>query len=342
MGFNFFLALICILNFQPFLKAKNLETYIVHVDVQPDDVESWYNSFLATNDVTVPRILYRYRHVFSGFAAKLSPEHLKSMQQRNGFISARPERTPESHPATRPSATKGSHHRSVENKTNTASNFDMISGTSMPCPHLSGVAALLKSAHPDWSPAAIKSAIVTTADQVNLGGKPIEDGTNSLPANIFATGSGHVNPSRANDPGLVYDTQPDEYIPYLCGLNYTSQQVGIIVQRSVNCSTSIPEAQLNYPSFSIVLGSSPQTYTRTVTNVGEPNKSYNVEIVSPASVNVTVNPAKLNFSKLGQKLVYNETFTRSAATGGNILSQRFIRWNSAKDYVRSPIAVVFV
>lgn len=75
---------------------------------------------------------------------------------------------------------------------------------------------------------------MTTADVVNLQGTPILDQT-LLPADIFATGAGHVNPSKANDPGLVYDIQPDDYIPYLCGLNYTDEQVSLIVQGKVNC-----------------------------------------------------------------------------------------------------------
>lgn len=237
-------------------------------------------------------------------------------------------------------------HTSVENNTNTKATFNIISGTSMACPHLSGVAALLKSAHPNWSPAAIKSAILTTADVLNLANNPIEDET-FLPADIFATGSGHVNPSRANDPGLIYDIQPKDYIPYLCGLNYTNRQVGVILQRKVDClvESSIPDAQLNYPSFSLTFrsfNSTPQTYSRMVTNVGEPNSSYLVEIVPPPGVEVRVEPAKLDFSELNQKLQYQVTFTRlnMSSTNITIVQQGFLKWSSTKYSVRSPIAVM--
>ncbi|XP_055821404.1 subtilisin-like protease 4 [Solanum dulcamara] len=231
---------------------------------------------------------------------------------------------------------------SVDDEKNTKSTFNIISGTSMSCPHLSGVAALLKSTHPDWSPAAIKSAMMTTADTLNLANSPILDET-LLPADIFAIGAGHVNPSRANDPGLVYDTPFEDYVPYFCGLNYTNRQVGILLQRKVNCSEvkSIPEAQLNYPSFSIVgLGSTSQTYTRTVVNVGDATSSYKVEVASPKGVNVEVEPSELNFSQLNQKLTYQVTFSKTTNNSDVIIAEGFLKWTSNRHSVRSPIAVV--
>ncbi|XP_058758697.1 subtilisin-like protease 4 [Vicia villosa] len=228
------------------------------------------------------------------------------------------------------------------NSTDSKLNFNIMSGTSMSCPHLSGIAALLKSSHPDWSPAAIKSAIMTSADTLNLENKPIVDET-LQPANFFATGSGHVNPSRADDPGLVYDIQPDDYIPYLCGLGYSDRQVGIIAHRTINCAetSSIPEGELNYPSFSVVLGSS-QTLTRTVTNVGEAYSSYVAVVTAPKGVDVKVQPQELHFSEANQKETYSVTFNR--LENGNKteeFAQGSLKWVSAKHTVTSPILAKF-
>ncbi|CAN1186199.1 Subtilisin-like protease [Linum perenne] len=218
------------------------------------------------------------------------------------------------------------------NNNNTSSTFNVISGTSMSCPHLSGIAALLKTSHPDWSPAAIKSAIMTTADHTNRVGNPITD--------LFATGSGQVNPTKANDPGLVYDLQPDEYIPYLCGLGYSNSSVEIIVQRKVKCSrnSSIPEAQLNYPSFSIRMSSTQQTYTRTVTNVGPANSSYKSEILGLQGVDVKATPATISFTELNQKVSFSVTFSRKESFTGPS-SQGHLRWFSSSHNVTIPIAV---
>ncbi|GLT78310.1 hypothetical protein SLA2020_498500 [Shorea laevis] len=231
---------------------------------------------------------------------------------------------------------------SVENERDTKSTFNMISGTSMSCPHLSGIAALLKSSHPDWSPAAIKSAIMTTADLVNLGGSPIVDQTN-LPADIFATGAGHVNPSRANDPGLIYDIQPDDYIPYLCGLNYTDKEVESIVSRPVTCAniSAIPDAELNYPSFSILLGeSSIQEYTRTVTNVGLAYSSYTAELVTPEGVSVALSSNHITFSEVNQKVTYSVQFRRKPNTNLTF-SQGHLKWVSPQYNVTSLIVIIF-
>jgi hypothetical protein len=71
--------------------------------------------------------------------------------------------------------------------------WDVYSGTSMAVPQVAGLAAVIASRHPDWSPAAVKSAMVTTARPLASGAGP------------FAAGAGTVDASRAVDPGIVYD-----------------------------------------------------------------------------------------------------------------------------------------
>lgn len=88
----------------------------------------------------------------------------------------------------------------------------MMSGTSMAAPHIAGIAALIKQKHPHWSPAAIKSALMTTANTLDRGGRPLlaqqyseTESMKFVKATPLDYGSGHVNPRAALDPGLIFD-----------------------------------------------------------------------------------------------------------------------------------------
>ena len=163
--------------------------------------------------------------------------------------------------------------------------FQAISGTSMSSPHVAGLFALLAESHPDWSPSAAKSALMTTAYQ----DVKKEDGI--APADPFDMGAGHVQPNSANDPGLVYEAGLFEYAGFTCG-------AGIPVFDQASCDflegLGIPfdSSDLNYPSIGIGALAGSQTITRTVTNVG-PTGTYNVSVEAPAGVDVTVAPASL-------------------------------------------------
>ncbi|KAF8021521.1 hypothetical protein BT93_G1843 [Corymbia citriodora subsp. variegata] len=235
----------------------------------------------------------------------------------------------------------------VDNSTDKKRAFNVISGTSMSCPHLSGVVALLKSAHPDWSPAAIKSAILTTAATSNAKGQPIVDEARR-PASIFATGVGHVNVSKAVDPGLIYDTELTDYVPYLCGLNYNDEDVSLIVGKEVSCSSieSIPDYQLNYPSITlnfVHLGSNVSNVSvkRTVRNVGPANSRYKSVIEPIAGIgSINVSPGELVFTKANETLSYTVNFTRKASPQA-VDAQGSITWVSAQHSVRTAVAVSF-
>jgi len=84
--------------------------------------------------------------------------------------------------------------------------YNVIAGTSMASPHLAGAGALMVALHPEWSPAEIQSALMSTART------PITNDDGSTPATPFAEGSGEVDLRQAAHAGLVLDVTTQEYL----------------------------------------------------------------------------------------------------------------------------------
>ncbi|KAK1300171.1 Subtilisin-like protease [Acorus calamus] len=174
--------------------------------------------------------------------------------------------------------------------------YALVSGTSMASPHIVGVAALIKTVHRDWSPAAIRSAIMTTARISDNAGGPILDMTSGTAGTPLDYGAGHVDPERAVDPGLVYDMGPKEYVDFLCGLNYTARQIKTIT-RTANFSCAEANIDLNYPSFMLILytNTTSQSFRRVLTNVADGSGVYRAVVEAPRGMKVVVEPQILSF-----------------------------------------------
>ncbi|CAI0451707.1 unnamed protein product [Linum tenue] len=221
--------------------------------------------------------------------------------------------------------------------------FNIISGTSMSCPHVSGLAALIKAAHQDWSPAAIRSALMTTAYTAYKTGSTIQDLATGRAATPFDYGAGHVNPIAALDPGLVYDATAEDYFAFLCALNYTSELIKRATNKAFTCDSSKKYSlgDLNYPSFSLALDTASGIYSRTLTNVGSPG-TYKVELASETrAVKMSVEPSTLTFGQEKEKKSYTVTFTATSMPSGTT-SFAHLEWSDGKHVVHSPIAFSWV
>lgn len=213
---------------------------------------------------------------------------------------------------------------------NSGENFAFLTGTSMSAPHVSGVAALLKQAHPDWSPAAIKSALMTTAYQ----GVDQQDGATA--ANPFDFGAGHISPNDAVDPGLVYDTTDEEYDALACGIRSPAVDEARCTDLEA-AGFSFQASDMNQPSISVSSLINERTITRRVSNVGDSAETYLAEIEAPPGIAVNVAPNSLSVGP-GQSASFDVTLRYQS---GTLDLWRFgsLTWVSNDHSVRSPIAV---
>ncbi|XP_027368638.1 subtilisin-like protease SBT5.4 [Abrus precatorius] len=213
--------------------------------------------------------------------------------------------------------------------------FITMSGTSMSCPHVAGVVGLLKTLHPDWSPAAIKSAIMTTARTRDNTGKPMLD-AETVKATPFAYGSGHIRPNRAMDPGLVYDISIDDYLNFLCFLGYNQTQLSTFSSAPHRCPDIMSILDFNYPTISIPKLYGSVTLTRKLKNVGSPG-TYIAKLRVPSGLSMHVQPNVLKFDSIDEEKSFKLTIEVTRPGEAQVFGG--LTWSDGKHQVRSPIVV---
>ncbi len=216
--------------------------------------------------------------------------------------------------------------------------FQAISGTSMSSPHVAGAYALLKQAHPSWTPAMAKSALMTSARRDVV----LEDG--ETPAEVFAMGAGYIQPGgnihqrgSAFNPGLVYDAGLLEYAAFTCGAGFGGIWVSGTCEALAGTGYATDPSDLNVPSIGIAELVGTQTVTRTVTSVADKIRVYEAQVNAPAGFTVDVEPRKLTLAP-GESAAFTVTITHTRAP---LDEWRFgtLAWRSAGYRVQSPIAL---
>ena len=197
--------------------------------------------------------------------------------------------------------------------------FGFMSGTSMAAPHVAGFGALILGKNPDWSPAAVKSAMMTTAGDVKLA-----DGTKNT--DVHATGAGQADPARMLSPGLLYDADGDDYLRFIQG---TGVDLGI-----PGLGSTKPR-DMNVPSFSLGNLAGRIEVTRTVTALTP--GVYRATAKVPG-VKVTVTPSILSFNAAGEKRTFKVSFENQSAALGQF-AMGTLTWQGSNKAVASPVAV---
>ncbi|MFC6017743.1 S8 family serine peptidase [Plantactinospora solaniradicis] len=166
--------------------------------------------------------------------------------------------------------------------------YQAIAGTSMSAPHIAGSAALLAALHPSWTPGQIKSAMMTTAKTSLLK----EDETTK--ADPLDYGSGRIDLTRADDPGLTFDETADRMLA-----------LG---------ADPVNAVHLNIPSVDAKVMPGTVSTVRTAKNVTGRTQTYTVRTSAPAKSRVTVSPSRFTL-KAGKSTQLRVTISSTAPTG---------------------------
>jgi subtilisin family serine protease len=191
--------------------------------------------------------------------------------------------------------------------------FQVIAGTSMSSPHAAGVAALVKAAHPNWTPGQIKSALMTSSVQSVLK----EDGETT--ADPFDRGAGSIRADRAPDPVLTFDVSAGQYF----------------------AAAGDPDGRihLNLPSINAPEMTGSVATERTARNVSGKTQTFSVRTSAPEDASIKVSPSRFTV-RPGEKVELEITINGELLTNGQYFGQiKLVSQGQRNLDVVMPVAV---
>lgn len=184
--------------------------------------------------------------------------------------------------------------------------WDARSGTSMAAAHVAGLAAFVRGVEPTWSPATVKSALMTTADPI-AGSGP------------FAAGAGNVDARTLLDPGLLYASEAADW------------------GRLIDGSTAA--RNLNLASVAVNTLAGRTSVIRTVTNLARRRETYTAAVHGVPGVDVAIRPDTLTV-RPGASRRFTVRFTVADDVAFGEFATGDLVWSGSHGHeVRSPLAV---
>ncbi len=193
--------------------------------------------------------------------------------------------------------------------------FQAIAGTSMSSPHAAGASALVRAAHPSWTPAEVKSALMTTA----LQDVTKENGTTDF--DPFDAGAGSLQVNDAVAAPLVFDETTADFVS--------------------SATNPLNRIDLNLASIDATTMTGKITTQRTAINVSGKDLKFDIKITEPAGVDIIVgnNNKPLSIAK-NSSLTFPITISAPAVANGQYFARITLFPNKGEHNVTIPVAFV--
>lgn len=193
--------------------------------------------------------------------------------------------------------------------------YGVLSGTSMSSPHAAGSAALVRALRPNWTPAEVQSALMTTS---LTDGVRKEDGLRA--ADAFDRGAGRIDLSQAGRTGLVLNESTANFVAADPGAGGDPSTLNLASLASADCDGTC-------------------SWTRVVKSTLGADTSWSARVSAPRGIKITVEPSRFSVAPGATQTLTVNADVSKAPVGKWVLAEVRLTGRGAPD-VHLPVAIL--